>query len=244
MTTASQPAWLEALRARVRTIEGGGIALGRDVARLGAPLDGDLPWQGLPRRAVHEVGGTAASSFAAALAARFLRDDRGSLIWCQTARSEQQLGALYGPGLAPYGLDWRRLVLVRAADEREVLWAVEESLRSPAVTCAVAELSRVDLVTSRRLQLAAESGRGAGILLRTGVLDPTPNAALTRWRAEPLPGADGLAWRLILWRCRGGAPGTWTVGWDERTLAFAVAPGMAAGAGPARGTARRRVVPA
>lgn len=223
MTTASNPAWLDGLRAKVRAIEGGGTELGREVAQLGPALDGSLPWHGLPRRAVHEVGGEAASSFAAALAGRFMTGG-GALVWCQTATSEHRLGTLYGPGLVPFGLDWRRIVLVRAADEREVLWAVEESLRSPAVACAVAELGRVDLLTSRRLQLAAESGRGAGIVLRVGMVDPAPNAALTRWRAEPLPGADGIAWRLTLWRCKGGAPGTWTVSWHERTLTFVVAP--------------------
>ena len=34
---------------------------------------------------------------------------------------------------------------------------------------------------------------------------------------------DGIFWRLILWRARGGAPGVWTVRWDERALAFAPA---------------------
>src|SRR3954470_14116907 len=131
MATASRPAWLETLRAQVRAIEGGGTDFGREVASLGPALDRALPWGGLPRGALHEVAGEAASSFAAALAGRVIGQG-GALVWCQTAATEQRLGALYGRGLRRFGIDWRRLVLVRAPSERELLWAMEEALRSPA----------------------------------------------------------------------------------------------------------------
>jgi protein ImuA len=236
----SRPAWLESLRAQVRAIEGGGTDFGREVASLGPVLDAGLPWPGLPRRALHEVAGEAASAFAAALASRLVHKG-GALVWCQTAVSERRIGLLYGPGLRRFGLDWRRLVLVRAPDEAALLWAMEEALRSPAVACAVAELGRVDLLASRRLQLAAESGRSTAVALRPGPIDPAPNAALTRWRAEPLlvsSGHEPSGWRLTLWRCKGGAPGNFRVVWDEQTLAFDLAPGMAAGAGaPGRAAA-------
>jgi protein ImuA len=242
-----EPTRIEGLRARVRAIEGGARG-GREVATLGAALDTALPWGGLPAAALHEVAGTAAGSFVAALAGR-LAAGRGALVWCQTAASERRLGALYGPGLAAFGIDWRRLVLARARDGREALWAMEEALRSEAVTCAVAESDRLDLVMSRRLMLAAEAGRGAGLVLRPGAPDLAPNAALTRWHAEPLavadlPGGDGQGWRLSLWRCRGGAPGHWKVVWDERALAFLVAPRLADRAGAAAGPALRAAVPA
>ena len=92
-------------------------------------------------------------------------------------------------------------------------------MRCRGVACSVAEIGRLDLLLSRRLQLAVEAGGGAGLVLRPEP-DPAPNASLTRWRAEPLA-ADGIFWRLILWRARGGAPGVWPVRWDERALAFA-----------------------
>jgi hypothetical protein len=40
--------------------------------------------------------------------------------------------------------------------------------------------------------------------------------------------ADGIGWRLILWRAKGGAPGVWAVRWDEQALAFAPAAQTAA----------------
>lgn len=210
---------LSGLRAQVRAIEGGGVVFGRTVARLGEPFDRALPWGGLPYRALHEVGGLAATSAVAGFASRFLARG-GALVWCRNARVAAELGELHGPGLARFGLGPERLIVARCADESEVLWSFEEALRCRGVACAVAEIDRLDLLASRRLQLAVEAGGGAGLVLRVHA-DPAPNAALTRWRAEPLPRVDGIFWQLILWRAKGGAPGVWSVRWDERVLSFA-----------------------
>jgi protein ImuA len=217
----------EELRARVRALEGGGGAPHRGAAPLGAALDAGLPWHGLPYGSLHEVSGRAATAAVAAFASRFLQRRGGALVWCHDPRLAAELGELYGPGLARFGLTPERVIVVRCRAAGEVAWASAEALRCRGVACAVAEIGpRLDLLTSRRLQLAAEAGGGVGLLLRPE-LDLSPNAALTRWRAEPSPGADGLCWRLILWRVKGGAPGSWTVRWDEQALAFALAPGMA-----------------
>jgi protein ImuA len=175
----------------------------------------------------------------AAFARRFLRRG-GALVWCRDTTLAAELGELHGPGLARFGLSPERVIVVRARGEAEVAWAFEEALRSRAVACAVAEIGpRLDLLTSRRLQLAAEAGGGAGLVLRPEP-DPSPNAALTRWRAEPLVAMDGIAWRLVLWRAKGGVPGVWPVRWDERTLSFA-----STGRAPmARDTPQRQTVPA
>lgn len=215
----AERAGLDGLRARVRAIEGGGVDFGRAVASLGPPLDAALPWGGLPYRALHEIGGLAATSAVAGFASRFLAR-RGALVWSRNARIAAELGELYGPGLARFGLGPERLIVVRCADEGEVLWSFQEALRCRGVACAVAEIGRLDLLASRRLQLAAEAGGGAGLVLRPEP-DAQPNAALTRWRAEPLAKLDGIFWRLILWRAKGGAPGIWPVRWDEEALAFA-----------------------
>jgi protein ImuA len=225
MDHAMGRAGLDSLRARVRAIEGGGVDFCREVARLGPPLDAALPWGGLPYRALHEIGGLAATSAVAGFARCFLARG-GALVWSRHARVAAQLGELYGPGLARFGLGPERLIVVQCADEDEVLWSFEEALRCRGVACAVAEVGQLDLLASRRLQLAAEAGGGAGLVLRPEP-DALPNAALTRWRAEPLARIDGLFWRLVLWRAKGGAPGVWTVRWDERALSFA--PATAAG---------------
>ncbi|MFO1048404.1 MAG: hypothetical protein U1E52_10960 [Geminicoccaceae bacterium] len=215
-------ATLEALRARVRALESAGADFGRAVVRLGEPLDHALPWGGLPCRALHEVSGLAATSLVAAFARHCLAR-AGELVWCRDARLAAELGELYGPGLARFGIGPERLIVVRCADQAEVLWSFEEALRCRGVACAVGEIGRLDLLASRRLQLAAEAGGGIGLMLRPEP-DPSPNAALTRWRVEPLASVDAMLWRVILWRAKGGAPGVWPLRWEERALAFAPIP--------------------
>ncbi|MEK0085834.1 ImuA family protein [Benzoatithermus flavus] len=212
---------LDDLRVRARAIESVRAAFGRGVARLGGPFDAALPWGGLPHRALHEVSGLAATSAAAAFGRRFLGRG-GVLIWCRNARLVGELGELDDAGFARFGLEPARVVVVRAEDDAEVVAAFEAALRCRGVACAVAEVGRLDLAASRRLQRVVEAGSGAGLILRPEP-DPSPNAALTRWRAEPLPAAAGIFWRLVLWGGRGAAPGVWAVRWDEPTLSFAPA---------------------
>jgi protein ImuA len=157
----------------------------------------------------------------------------GPVLWCLRRPD------LYGPGLMAHGLDPARLVLVTAARDDEILWAVEEGLcagSTAGLAAVVGELGRLPMVAGRRLQLAAErSGVTALILRRWRNADEAaagreqPSAALTRWRVAALssvdiinePGANssgaresGLGqprWRVALLRCRGGMPGAWDV---------------------------------
>jgi protein ImuA len=172
---------LSALRERIREIE--------QPARHGvlpfgvAAIDGALPGGGLALGAVHEIIGEGGpvhdapptAGFAAGILAR-LGD--GPMLWC-LRRAD-----LYGPGLMAHGLDPSRLVLVTAARDDEILWAVEEGLRAgPAsgLAAVVGELGRLPMVAGRRLQLAAErSGVTALVLKRCADPLASRRAALGR----------------------------------------------------------------
>ena len=70
----------------------------------------------------------------------------------------REAGALYGPGLAAFGLDLARLVFVRAPDAPALFQAMEDALKSGAPAAVVGEVWRLkayDLAASRRLSLAA-----------------------------------------------------------------------------------------
>lgn len=219
------PHTLSTLRAAIARMERGGAGAARyETAPFGLPeIDDALPGGGLAAGAVHEVTGSAAGGFAALLAGRFA----GPVLWCVMERSRSEL---YGPGLAAFGLDTRRLVVARCPSRRDMLWAMEEGLRDPALAAVVGEPDRaIALTASRRLQLAAETGGVTGLVLRRGAEDGmlSPSAVFSRWRAESLPtlgtpGApvEGTRWRLELLRCRGGfgeMHGTWTVDWCDAT---------------------------
>ena len=221
----ADPSTLAALRARIRDLAGGGGGFAMPVATLGdAAIDAALPWGGLPLGALHEIRGGLASGFTASLAGRFLCHP-GALVWCADAALVRRQGRLYGPGLARFGIDTTRLILVHCRSQREVLWAAHEALRSAAVSAVVLELEALDLLAGRRLQLAAEAGGTAGLLLRFGRADAAPSAAVTRWRAEPFfldPSSNNRrCWSLDLWRVKGGAPNHWLVRHDDQTLSLA-----------------------
>src|SRR5690349_3226429 len=119
------PQVLAALKTRLRRLETGG-ALGEDgggVLPFGVPaIDRRLPGGGLARVGVHEL--LAAPGPAAGLAAVLAGRRAGPVLWI-TRQAE-----LYGPGLAAYGLASERLVVVQAGHETDVLWALEEGLRT------------------------------------------------------------------------------------------------------------------
>ncbi len=146
-------------------------------------VDASLPWGGLPRGCLHEIsGGEAAYGFAAALAAR-LAGNAGGVLWCLRPRAVFDTGDLYGPGLVAFGLKPGQLIFAHAHSESDLLWAMEEGLRSGAPAAVLGEVRGIGLTASRRLQLAAESSGVTALLLhRPDPKRAKSSAAVTRWR--------------------------------------------------------------
>ncbi len=144
------------------------------------------------------------------------------VLWCTTPRFASEYGRLYGPGLAGLGLSPASLIMVDAPRESDALWALEEGLRSGGIMLAVGLLKEVDLTPSRRLGLAASTGRTPGLLLTPPSSPPAPSASL-RLRLRRLPGAShpldrsapgAPRVRLTLERCRGAPPAAETLSLD------------------------------
>jgi protein ImuA len=230
-----------------------------DVVTLGAPaLDAALPGGGLRRGALHEIVAAdyrdmgAAMGFLMGLAVRASVLAPGAcMVGCEGSRAPFDIGALYGPGLAEFGFDPARLIVVSVSRAVELLWTMEEALRLGALGAVIGEIdgrdARLDLTATRRLQLAAEEG-GTPAFLLTGHESAGASAAVTRWRvaatpSEPIKGsgmelAGRPRWRVRLDRCRGGMDGVldgeWLVEWDARTRLLRQMPSAATGhtAGP------------
>ena len=233
MSAGSHPtdkrALLDQLRARLARLDhtdriGGGPALSLDLEAI----DRVLPGGGLPRGCLHELCGepdrAAAAGFAAALLGRLSRD--GHMVWIGPRDD------LFAPGLSAQGLPPERLIVVRAGARDARLWALEEALRSPGLSAVLAEVDRLTLTQSRRLQLAAEAKGVTAFLLRPlsacDAPSAAPSAAMTRWRISPLSAAANLEaaprawqpprWQVELVRCRGGRTGAWAIAWREGGL--------------------------
>ncbi len=203
---------------------GGTVSLGIDA--IDRALCGGLRPAGL-----HEIiaadESAAAAGFGAVLLAR-LAGAHGTLVWARRG------AGLYGPGLAALGLDPARLIVVRSAREDDVLWVLEESLRSRAAGAVLGETGSGGPIALRRLQLAAESSGVAALLLRPFGAKVVPGPVLSRWRIGSARRGDdsgagsgdrlGPRWRVELQRSRSGTPGSWLVEWCDETSGFAVAP--------------------
>ncbi len=213
-------------------------------------IDRVLPGGGLAMGALHEVAGggsgaidgAAAALFAAGIAAR----TKGKVLWCVTRQD------LFAPALAQAGLSPDRVIYVEAGDEKDILACFEEGLRHTGLGAAVAEVARLSMTASRRLQLAAESSGGIGIAIRrwrrqTEAADfGQPTAAVTRWRVStlpsaplPVPGVGRARWQLELIRCRAGESADFIVEACDAKGRLAVPADLAYGQGAADSGSRR-----
>jgi protein ImuA len=177
-----------------------------------AEIDACLPHRGLAVAALHEVtcaggevneetGGQAPADpssevamlfFTAYLAARRSRyiangqmNGSGAVLWiCRRLTP-------HGPGLAASGLPMAQTIFVRVRDDEAALWAMEEALKCRSLSAVVAEVRRVGLSASRRLQLAAEAHGVTGLLLRPAYSSFAASAVHSRWRIRS---ATSAAW--------------------------------------------------
>jgi protein ImuA len=210
----SSPA-IDILREKIRRLEAADrCAAG--VLPFGVPeLDACLPGGGLALGALHEVGGGGNAALDGAVAALFAAGIMarlpGMILWCLRDPD------LFAPGLAAVGLAADRVIYVEAGDEQTVLACFEEGLRHGGLAGVVAEIGRLPMTGSRRLQLAAESSGTLGIAIRRWRRQADardfgqPTAAATRWRISvlpsaplPVPGIGRPRWLVELIRCRAG----------------------------------------
>ena len=70
------------------------------------------------------------------------------------------------PAVAQAGLLPERVIYLEAGDEPSVLACFEEGLRHRGLGAVVAEVARLSMTASRRLQLAAEGSGAIGIAIR------------------------------------------------------------------------------
>ncbi len=180
----------------------------RALASGHAALDQELPGGGWPRAALTELllphDGLGELRLLAPALAAVQRPPDGAddpaprgLLW---------LGPPAEPCawvLAALGLDLARLVIVRARAQRptDLLWALEQALKSGEIGAAVAWLpARLPADALRRLQLAAQAHAGPVFLLRPSSEAARPSAAPLRLQLASA-GPDRL--RLELLKRRG-----------------------------------------
>ena len=172
------------------------------------------------------------AAVAFALSRRRKGDDRPVLMTAPRAWFVEY-GRPYGPGIAG-----TPLILAPVSNLAEALWALEQGLRSGAVSLGLGAVEGATLAQTRRLDFAAKQGEAVGLILsrhQDGL-----SAARRRWRIstqvsaidpedERAPGRSRLVAELT--RGRGERPGAWMLEQDDETHRLRLADRLA-GDGP------------
>ena len=181
----------------------------REATRPALPFLGDLA---LPLGRVHEFCGNARRFLATLVAAK----TQGPVFWIAPAWQAERLNPealarLVNPG---------RITFLDPGRPEDLLWTLEEVLRSGAVPLAVADLPGPPGLTAvRRLHLAAETGAEDSGRAPLGlILTPGEGGAQgieTRWQmlGAHAPGARG--WVLHRLRARTAPQKSWRVAPDK-----------------------------
>ncbi len=172
--------------------------------------DGRKPWPvqalpgglglGLARGRVHELCGPARWT----LAAMILGQSEGPVLWIGPGWVAERI---YPPGLEEWA-DPGRIIFARSRRPEDILWSMEEALRSGAIPLVLTDLPAPPALTPiRRLHLAAETGaeaaRHAGRLPPLGlVMTPEKGGAQgveSRWHMAAAPSHSTLIERRSAW---------------------------------------------
>jgi protein ImuA len=173
--------------------------------RPGVAFMGDLT---LAAARLHEVCGAARRTFALMVAGA----TEGPVLWIAPGWMPERLNPDGMRGLVSPS----RLIFVTPRRAEDLLWAMEEALRSGTVPLVVADLpDPPGLTPVRRLHLAAETGAAEGACRPTGlILTPQGGAAgiETRWSLAPRhPGTRAERWEMRRLRARTLPEAAWTV---------------------------------
>ena len=181
---------------------------------------------GLLHGVLHEVFSaigheTAATGFVAGLATRVAADKHS--LWIRQDFSMHEFGELSPTGLLELGLDPARMFLLSVTNASDGLRAANDALSCAALGAVVIEIpgspKTLDLITSRRLTLAATQKSVTAFLLRLNA-QPDTSTAETRWlvrgAASQAQNEDWgyPAFEVGLVRNRHGKTGHWFMEWN------------------------------
>lgn len=122
-----------------------------------------------------------------------------------------EAGEFYPPAVQGWGVSLETLLWLRPSSVGDAAWAVEQSLRCPAVGLTWFRSERIADRVLQRWKIAAEIGGGVGVLFRPAKAARSASWADVRWLVHPPPpspqslrtATEGRRMRVELLSCRG-----------------------------------------
>jgi protein ImuA len=211
---------IDELQRQIISLQSSRPAINGEVNIGWGEIDAAFPNHCFPLGAIHEFRNKNADDIAASsgficsiLSALMLKN--GVVFWISCSRS------VFPPALTFFNIEPGRIVFIDLKKEKEILWAMEESLKCDGLAAVVGEINEISFTASRRLQLAAEQSRVTGFLIRQQDSKSNTIASISRWNISHLPSEleDGLPgvgfprWNVSLEKIRNGKPGSWQLEW-------------------------------
>ncbi len=175
----------------------------------------------LARARVHECAGRARRHFALMSASKV----KGPILWIMPQYQREQIN----PCGISHILDPSRFIIIKIQRKEDLLWVMEEALRSGAAPFVIADLEYMPALTPvRRLHLAAEAGQQQTGQAPTGLLlTPDQGGAQgveTRWLCNPYAQehSRSATWQLTRTKSRYDPPKTWILSQDwQKSVEYA-----------------------
>ncbi|MFL5740865.1 MAG: ImuA family protein [Flavisolibacter sp.] len=129
---------------------------------------------------------------------------------------------IFPSSLVSFGMRPEKIIFIHLQKEKDILWAIEESLKCEGLAAVIGETRQLSFDASRRMQLAIEKSRVTGFLILHS-LHAQITSSVGKWRIKSLPSEteDGLPgvgfprWNVELLKIRNGKPGCWQLEWRE-----------------------------
>ncbi|MFI5163069.1 MAG: ImuA family protein [Sphingobacteriales bacterium] len=211
------------LRKDILLMEGFKPPSAGDINSIGlGDIESAFPNGVFPVGAIHEMMCpepehiAASSGFIAGLLASLMKKG-GACLWVSAARR------VFPSSLMAFNTEPDRVIFIDLKKAKDALWVTEEALKCEGLSAVVVELQGINFAESRRLQLAVESSKVTGFILRTDPRKAGASTCVARWQISPLPSTteDGLPgigyprWQVDLLKVRNGNPGSWQLEWAE-----------------------------
>jgi len=214
---------IERLKKDILPLQGFRPALNEKITTGLGLIERSFPNNTFPLGAIHEFichdaeAVAASAGFIAGIVAKLMQHN-GTAIWIGSPV------IVFPVSLKSFGIDPDKIIFVNPQNEKQVLWAMEESLKCNGLTTVIGEIPELSFTVSRRFQLAVEQSGVTGFVVRKRPRNLTTTACITRWKITSLPsrapyempGVGFPCWNVELLKVRNGRSGVWKMEWRQQ----------------------------